>query len=152
MRGAAADAFRIATTCSLTCGVTGSASDSGFCRAARYSGANGKWIQSPLAFSAADVLLSGGDEREAFGGFAGRPLVPVETVHHVAGDAVFLQHHGDGLRGVEGRIPLAAALGVGDDRLLELIGESEVISAASRRPFRSRRRSPPSTEWSQKER
>jgi hypothetical protein len=42
----------------------------------------------------------------------------------VAGDAVFLQHHGDGLGGVEGRVPLAAALGVGDERLLELIGEA----------------------------
>ena len=55
------------------------------------------------------------------------PLVPVEAVHHVAGDAVFLQHHGDGLRGVEGRVALSAALGVGDERLLELIGEAEVI-------------------------
>ena len=60
-----------------------------------------------------DVLLSGGDEREAFGGFAGRPFVPVETVHQVAGDAVFLQHHGDGLRGVEGRVALTAALRLG---------------------------------------
>jgi hypothetical protein len=31
-------------------------------------------------------------------------------------------HHGDGLRGVEGRIALAAALGVSDERLLELSG------------------------------
>ena len=74
-----------------------------------------------------DVLLAGGDEREAFGGFAGGPLVPVEAVQQVAGDAVLLQHHGDGLRGVEGRISLAAALGVSDERLLELIGEAEVI-------------------------
>ena len=79
------------------------------------------------------LLPSGRDQGEAFGGFAGGPLVPVEAVHQIAGDAVFLQHHGDGLRGVEGRVPLAAALGVGDERLLELIGESEVISAASRR-------------------
>jgi len=64
-------------------------------------------------------------KREAFDGFAGGPLVPVEAVHQVAGDAVFLQHHGDGLRRVEGGIPLAAALGVGDERLLELIGEAE---------------------------
>ena len=48
-------------------------------------------------------------------------------MHQVAGDAVFLQHHGDGLRGVEGRVALAAALGVGDERLLELIGEAEVV-------------------------
>ncbi len=40
---------------------------------------------------------------------------------------VFLEHHGDGLGGVEGRVPLTAALGVGDERFLELIGEAEVI-------------------------
>jgi hypothetical protein len=51
-------------------------------------------------------------------------LLPFHAVHQVAGDAVFLQHHGDGLRGVEGRVPLAAALGVADERLLELIGEA----------------------------
>ena len=75
-----------------------------------------------------DVLLPGGDQREAFGGFACRPLVPIETVHQVAGDAVFFQHHGDGLRSIEGRVALAAALGVGDERLLELIGKAEVMS------------------------
>ncbi len=35
---------------------------------------------------------------------AGLPVVhfvPVEAVQHVAGDAVLLQHHGDGLRGVD---------------------------------------------------
>ena len=74
-----------------------------------------------------DVLLAGGDERETFGGFAGGPLVPVEPIHQVAGDAVFLQHQGDGLRGVKGRIALAAALGVRDERFLELIGEAEVV-------------------------
>ena len=66
-------------------------------------------------------------QAEAFRGFAGRPFVPVETVHQIAGDAVLLQHHGDGLRGVEGWVALAAALRVGDERLLELIGEAEVI-------------------------
>jgi hypothetical protein len=66
-----------------------------------------------------DVLLSGGDKREALGGFADGPLVPVEAVHQVAGDAVFLQHDGDGLRNVQGRVALAAALGVGDERLLK---------------------------------
>ncbi len=46
-------------------------------------------------------------------------------MHHVAGDAVFLQHHGYGLGVVEGRVPLAAALGVGDECLLELNGEGK---------------------------
>ena len=54
------------------------------------------------------------DEREVFGGFAGGPLVQFETVHQVAGDAVFLQHQGVGLDDVEGRVPLAAALVIGD--------------------------------------
>jgi hypothetical protein len=74
-----------------------------------------------------DVLLPGGDELQALGRCAGGPLVPVEAVHQVAGDAVFLQHHGDGLGGVEGRVALAAALGVGGERALELIGQAEVI-------------------------
>lgn len=38
---------------------------------------------------------------------------------------MLLQYHGDGWGGVEGRVPLAAAFGVGDERLLELIGETE---------------------------
>ena len=61
------------------------------------------------------------------GGRAGQALVPFEAVHHVAGDAVFLVHHGDGLFRVVGRVPLAAVLGVGGERPLELIPEAEVI-------------------------
>lgn len=38
------------------------------------------------------------------------PLVPVKAVHHIAGDAVFLQHHSDGLGGVERRVALAGGL------------------------------------------
>ena len=33
-----------------------------------------------------------------------RPLAPLEALHHVAGDAVFLVHHGDGLFRVVGRV------------------------------------------------
>lgn len=40
-----------------------------------------------------DVILSGGDEGEVFGGLADRPLVQVEAVHQVKGD---------GLCGIEG--------------------------------------------------
>ena len=72
-----------------------------------------RWLR--VGGGSRDVFLSGGDEREALGGFAGHPLVPVEAVHHVVGDAVYLLHHGDSLRGVEGRVALAAALGVGDE-------------------------------------
>jgi hypothetical protein len=73
------------------------------------------------------VLMPGGDELQALGRRAPGPLVLVEAVHHIAGNAVFLQHHCDGLGGVESRVPLAAALGGGDERFLELIGEAEVI-------------------------
>ena len=48
-------------------------------------------------------------------------------MHHVAGDAVFLVHRGDGLFRVVGRVALAAALGVGGERSLELISEAEGI-------------------------
>jgi len=34
----------------------------------------------------------------------------IEAVHHVAGDAVFLVHHGDGLFHVVSRVALAAAV------------------------------------------
>jgi len=48
-------------------------------------------------------------------------------MQHVAGDAVFLVHHGDGLFRVVGRVALAAAFGVVGERALELICEAEVI-------------------------
>ena len=57
-----------------------------------------------------DVLLPGKDEGETFSGFAVRPLVPVEAVHQVAGDAVFLQYNGDSLSCVGGRNTLADGL------------------------------------------
>jgi hypothetical protein len=78
-----------------------------------------------------DVLLPGGDESEALGRCAGRPLGPREAAHHVASDAVLLQHHGDGLLGVVARIALASALGVVGEGLFELIGEAEVIDHES---------------------
>ena len=59
-----------------------------------------------------DVFLSGGDELQALGRHAGRPFVPRKAVHHVAGDAVFLVHHGDGLFRVVGRVALVAAVPV----------------------------------------
>jgi len=53
------------------------------------------------------------------------PLVPLESMYHVAGDAVFLLNHGDGLFRVVGRRSLIAAFGVGGERPLELLGEAE---------------------------
>jgi len=49
-------------------------------------------------------FFTAGTSARRFGGFAGGPLVPVEAVHQVAGDAVFLQHHGDGLGGLGGEL------------------------------------------------
>ncbi len=54
-------------------------------------------------------------------------FLPIGAVQQVAGDAVLLQHDGDGLLGVVGRIALAAALGVVGEGVLQLIGEAEVI-------------------------
>jgi len=48
-------------------------------------------------------------------------------VHHVAGDALFLVHHGEGLFRVVVRVAYAAALSVGGERSLELISKAEVI-------------------------
>ena len=70
---------------------------------------------------------AGGKQRQSFGGRAGRPLRPVEAVHHAAGDPVLLQHDRDGLRRVDARVAFAAALGVGGERVLQLIGEAEII-------------------------
>lgn len=52
-------------------------------------------------------------------------LLPIAAVQQVAGDAVLLQHDGDGLLRVVGRIALAAALGVVGEGVFELISEAE---------------------------
>jgi hypothetical protein len=71
-----------------------------------------------------DVLLAGGDQRESITGFPRGPLIPVEAMQHVASDAVLLQHHGDGLLGVERRVALAAVFGVIGKGMSELIRET----------------------------
>jgi hypothetical protein len=43
------------------------------------------------------------------------------------GDAMLLQHHGEGLLRVEGGVAFAAALGVVRQRVFKLIGKAEVI-------------------------
>lgn len=43
-------------------------------------------------------------------------------MEHVAGDFVLFQQHRNGLPGIAGGVALAAALGVGGQGLLELIG------------------------------
>ena len=70
-----------------------------------------------------DLGLRGCDE-------LGGPLhsVPSEAAHRVSDDAVLFQHHRDDSQfRVVGRVALAAALGVGGKRPLELMGEAEVI-------------------------
>ena len=74
-----------------------------------------------------DVFLTGGQQAEPFGRRAGHPFRPVEAVHQVAADFVLLQPHGVRLSRVDDGRALAAALGVGGQRLLQLIGQSEVI-------------------------
>ncbi len=60
----------------------------------------------------------------------GVPVVqrrPVEAVEEAAADLVLLQHQRDGLGLVERRLARAAALRVGRQRLLQLVGEAEVV-------------------------
>jgi hypothetical protein len=52
---------------------------------------------------------------------------PVEAVEEAAADLVLLQHHRHGLFLVERRLAGAAALGVGRQRLLQLVGEAQVV-------------------------
>ena len=52
---------------------------------------------------------------------------PVKVVKDPLADLVLLQYHSHGLGLIVRRIAGAAALGVSDERLLELIGEAEVI-------------------------
>ena len=74
-----------------------------------------------------DVLLSGGDQAQALGGRARRPLVPVEAVQDVAGDLVLFLHDRHRLRGVDAGAALPAALGVRGQGVLELVGQAQVI-------------------------
>ncbi len=55
------------------------------------------------------------------------PGRPVEAVEQAAADLVLLEHHGDGLVLVDRGLAGAAALGVGRQRLLQLVGEAEVV-------------------------
>ncbi len=70
---------------------------------------------------------AGGQQAEPLLRRAGRPLRPVEAVEEAAADLVLLQHHGDGLVLVERRLARAAALGVGGQRLLQLVGQAQVV-------------------------
>ncbi len=52
---------------------------------------------------------------------------PVEAVEQAAADLVLLQHQRDRLGLIDRRLAGAAALGVGRQRLLQLVGEAEVV-------------------------
>ena len=56
----------------------------------------------------------------------GHPFRPVEALHQVAADFGLLQQHGDRLSRVDDGRALAAALGVVRERLVQLIGQSEL--------------------------
>ena len=60
-------------------------------------------------------------------GRARDPRRPVEAVEQAAADLVLLQHDRDGLGLVDGGLARAAALGVGRQRLLQLVGQAEVV-------------------------
>src|ERR1051325_460806 len=75
-----------------------------------------------------DVFLCAGSEGHLFRWCSGPPLRPVEAVHHATRDFVFLLHDGDCFRGVDARTTFASTLCVSRERVLQLIGETEVIN------------------------
>ena len=74
-----------------------------------------------------DVLLRRRQQRKAFLCRAGRPPGAIEPVEQIATDLVLLQHHGYRFALVERGLPGATALGVGRERALQLMRESEVV-------------------------
>ena len=74
-----------------------------------------------------DILLGGGQQVEALLGRAGRPDGPVEAVQQPAADVVLLLHDGDRFGLVDGGAAGAAALGVGGERLLQVLGQAQVV-------------------------
>ena len=74
-----------------------------------------------------DVFLRRRQQPHALGRCAGHPCRALEAVEEPAADFVFLQHHGDRLVLIERRAPRAAALGVGGERLLELVRQPQVV-------------------------
>ena len=73
-----------------------------------------------------DVLLRGGQQAEPLRRRAAGPLRPVEAVEETAAD-LGPEHHGDRFVLVEGRAPGAAALRVGRERGLQLVGQPQVV-------------------------
>ena len=74
-----------------------------------------------------DVLLGLGQQAQARGGIAAGPGGPVETMEETAADVELFQEDGDGLGLVDGRLPLAAALGIGGERAAQGVGQAEII-------------------------
>ena len=62
---------------------------------------------------------------------AGPPCGPVEAVEQAAADLVLLQHRLERPLLVERRLPLGAALGVGRQRPLQLVGQPQVVDNQS---------------------
>ena len=67
------------------------------------------------------------------------PLRPVEAVEEPAADLVLLQHHGDRFLLVDRGLARAAALRVGRERLLQLVGEPQVVDDQPARLVRNTR-------------
>ena len=79
------------------------------------------------------VLQRRRQQMEPLGRRSHRPCGPVEPVEQAAADLVLLQHHLDRLLLVQRRLPPAAALGVGRQRPLQLVGQAEVVDDESPR-------------------
>lgn len=74
-----------------------------------------------------DVLLRGWQQPELLGWRTARPDRPVEAVEQAAADLVLREHQGDSLALIDRCAAGAAALGVGRQRRLQLVGQSEVV-------------------------
>jgi len=74
-----------------------------------------------------DVFLGGRQQTQTFRRCARNPSRPVESVEQTAADLILFEHHRHGFRLIERGSSCAAALGVGCQRTLEFMSESQVI-------------------------
>ena len=73
-----------------------------------------------------DVVLGIGQQTHSIPRIA-LPLRPVKTVEQAAANLILLDHHVDRLFRIDGRVSLAAALGVDGEGIAELLGQPQVI-------------------------
>ena len=73
------------------------------------------------------MLLGGRQQIQTLLGRAGCPDGPVEAVQQSAADVVFFLHHRNRFRLVDGGVSGAAALRIGGQRLLQVLGQPQVV-------------------------